>query len=423
LTTILDSEGRAENGVLIQADYVILRGVVVRGAGTHGIKVENRHDVVIEGCDVSGWGRRDPSDDPKKRPDLGAQLDSAIFCEGKDVERIVIQGNRLHHPRYTSNDWSEWSPFFKSNHPQGPKAVVFKPQTRGRHVIRHNDVYSDDAHLFNDLLLESNPAWPGNGLCRDSDIYGNRLSHAVDDAIELERGTRNVRVWGNYFDRAGIKTFSVRPCWEGPYYIFRNVVDRTHVPKGPTNYQEKDIPVGMFLVGAGRGPAGASSEARERGLGYIYHNTLLCPDGAGSERFLVGDFPQGVREPERWFVSRNNVAPTRPVRNVPNLPINDFFTTRGVSDHDLFTGDVDRPAAAGPGVRKGAPIYRPGHGRGDAGLYQLAPGSPGHDAGTVLPGFNDGFRGKAPDLGSQEDGDQPMIFGTRGWTSAAALDR
>ncbi len=420
--TVIDVEGRAEAAVRIRADYVILHGVVVKGGGTHGILVENRHDVVIEGCDVSGWGRLEPAADPAKRPDIGAQLDSGIFCEGRDVERVVIQGNRLHHPRWTSNDWSEWSPYFKSNHPQGPKAVVFKPQTRGRHVIRHNEVWSDDAHLFNDLLLESNPAWPGNGLNRDSDIHGNRLSHAVDDAIEIERGTRNVRVWGNYFDRAGIKTISVRPSWEGPYYIFRNVVDRSYVPKAKTSYQGRDIPVGMFIVGAGRGPAGASSEPRERGLGFVYHNTLLCPEGAGFERFLVADFPQGLVKPELWFVSRNNVAPTRPVRAVPNSPVNDFFTSQVITDYDLFTGPVDRPAAAGPHNVAGPPRFRAEHGTGPSGRYQLQPGSLGHDAGLVLPGFNDGFAGKAPDLGAHEDGAAPLVFGVAGWVPAVGAE-
>jgi hypothetical protein len=413
--TTVDVGNAADYGVVVRADRVVVRGLTIRGARIHGIYVENRRDVVIEGCDISGWGRPDPTDDPKKRPDLGAQLDSGIFCEGKDVERIVIQGNRIHHPRYTSNDWSEWSPFFRSNHPQGPKAIVFKPQTRGRHVIRHNTIDSDDAHLFNDILLESNPGWPGNGLNRDSDIYGNRLSHAVDDAVELERGTRNVRVWGNYFDRAGIKTFSVRPCWEGPYYLFRNVVDRAYVPSGRTAYRGREIPAGMFVVGGGRGPAGASAAKEERGVGYVYHNTLLCPDGAGQERFLVGDFPHGLREPERWFVSRNNVAVTRPIRTTPDVPINDFFTERVVADHDLFSGAVDRPAAAGPNCVKGRARWRTGHGSGDGGLYQLAAGSPGHDAGVVLPGFNEGYRGRAPDLGASEEDSPPMIFGIPGW--------
>lgn len=411
----IDVGNRADACIRIEADRVIVQGIVCAGARIHGIWVAGRKDVVIEGCDVSGWGRPDPTNDPRKRPDLGMQLDSGIFAEGPDVERLVIQGNRIHHPRHTSNDWSEWSPFFKSNHPQGPKAIVLKPQTRGNHVIRFNEVTSDDSHLYNDLLLESDPGWPGNGLGRDSDICGNLLTHGVDDAIEIERGTRNVRLWANYFDRAGMKTLSVRPCWEGPWYCFRNVVDRPYLPKGKTSYNGREVPAGMFIVGGGRGPAGAPSEPRERGLGYVFHNTLLCPEGAGFERFLVADFPQGLNKPERWFMSRNNLAPTRPVRAVPDTPINDFFTDRVVADFDLYSGIVDRAAAAGPGCVKGRPKFRPGHGSGPGGLYQLAEGSPGRAAGTPLPGFSEG----KPDLGAHETGAPPMVFGVRGWIPAA----
>jgi hypothetical protein len=35
------------------------------------------------------------------------------------------------------------------------------------------------------------------------------------------------------------------------------------------------------------------------------------------------------------------------------------------------------------------------------------------DAGEVLPGFNDGFAGKAPDLGAYEYGTQPPHYGPR----------
>jgi hypothetical protein len=45
------------------------------------------------------------------------------------------------------------------------------------------------------------------------------------------------------------------------------------------------------------------------------------------------------------------------------------------------------------------------------------------DSGIILPGFNDDFKGKAPDLGAFEVGNPPLVFGRRahlnfdeGWT-------
>jgi hypothetical protein len=45
--------------------------------------------------------------------------------------------------------------------------------------------------------------------------------------------------------------------------------------------------------------------------------------------------------------------------------------------------------------------------------FQLRPGSVAVDAGTVLPGINDGFTGTAPDLGALELGQSVPHYGPR----------
>ncbi|MGD2167114.1 MAG: hypothetical protein PVF63_03340, partial [Gammaproteobacteria bacterium] len=45
--------------------------------------------------------------------------------------------------------------------------------------------------------------------------------------------------------------------------------------------------------------------------------------------------------------------------------------------------------------------------------FRLRRNSAAIDAGVVLPGVNDGFRGDAPDLGALESGDDPPIYGPR----------
>ena len=61
----------------------------------------------------------------------------------------------------------------------------------------------------------------------------------------------------------------------------------------------------------------------------------------------------------------------------------------------------------------GAPLYQKGNGwQSEAnGLYQLAPESPGFDAGARIPNFNDDFTGAGPDVGAHEAGTPPMQFG------------
>ena len=43
--------------------------------------------------------------------------------------------------------------------------------------------------------------------------------------------------------------------------------------------------------------------------------------------------------------------------------------------------------------------------------YYLQPGTPGYDAGMLLPNFNDNYKGAAPDVGAYENGDVLIITG------------
>ena len=177
-----------------------------------GVRIGNQRNVVIEGCDIAGWGRRDPQAGKTLRlsgkdcvilPNLGLYLDAGIRIAGPDSTQIIVQGCRIHHPRYTANNWTQASPYFSKNgtlstHPQGADAIVFAERTGGRHVIRWNELDGGDYdHMFNDALLAAEPK--GNGFVGDGDIYGNRIAHCWDDGIEAERGERNMRIWGNHF--------------------------------------------------------------------------------------------------------------------------------------------------------------------------------------------------------------------------------
>lgn len=412
--TIFDAAGQADHCVVVEADYVILRGIACRGARIHGILIRNRHDVVIEESDISGWGRKETL--ASTRPyaeDLGVHLDSGIATEGPDVERIVIQGNRVHHPRYRSSNWTEWSPYFKSSHPQGPKAVLFGPPTKGNHVVRYNDFYSDADHMFNDILFEAiggpRGRSPGNGLVTDSDVYGNVLTDCWDDAIEVERGDRNVRVWGNYFSRI-FKSISAGWVWDGPVYIWRNVTDVKLEP----HKQGKGVDTMERRVAALLMPQQEPAAEGNSTVIYLYHNTVLCPPGQ-CDSLAAGNGYQDYTSEFTRLVSRNNILQTEEWA-VPGL-----FTFYRVSgrylseDYDLHNGAFDSPEMRGPHSIQGQPVFRTGHGGGDGGRYQLAAGSPGHDVGVRLPNFNDDFHGRAPDIGAHEHGGADMVFGTKAW--------
>ena len=422
--TTIDVANAADFCADIRAGFVILQGVTMRNARIHGLRIGNVKDVVIEGCDISGWGRKDPASTPALP--LQVQLDSGIYSEGKDVERIIIQGNKIHHPRYTANDWTQPSPFFKTNHPQGAKAVYFKPPTQGHHVIRFNEFYGDSEHMFNDVLFESDGGTspsPGNGLVRDSDIQGNLIADCVDDGIEIERGTRNIRIWGNVFDRAGIKTICACPWW-GPYYIFRNVVVRPYCPadpsKLPNDYCFPEL-MSVFLIGSGRGPNGAGVVPAERGMGYVYHNTMFAPPGQGTTFIVQPPSRPGTGTPpvegDVWLTLRNNIWMTEPFRLPDNYAIYRWGSTRPFLDYDLVNGPVVNAAAGGSHLLRGTPIFQAGSfdAASRARDARLAAGSPGIDGGVPIPNFNDNVGGNAPDCGAIEYGAPNPVVGVGLW--------
>jgi hypothetical protein len=198
-------------GIEINADYVILRGAEIRNASVHGVIIrKNRHDIVIEQCYIAFWGR---IGGPKTYGNLEGGSDSGIYAEA-GTGNLTIQRNLIEDPRGASNDW-------ETGHPDGPQGISII-ESLGGNVIRFNDIVSTEDHGFNDGIGGGNNfSFTGN-INRDSDIHGNIIRNAWDDAIESEGGNMNVRIWGNFihFFYNGIATASTS---KGPLYVFRNV--------------------------------------------------------------------------------------------------------------------------------------------------------------------------------------------------------
>jgi hypothetical protein len=401
--TTIDVQNASDNNVTISAPYVIVRGLTLKGARINGIELtKGAHDVIIEGNDVSGWGRYYTTSGGSNGWKIGVDMDSGIraSCDksGADasLQRILIQRNRIHDPRYGANSWS-WG------HPAGPQGITFS-YCGGNHVIRYNEITSSDPkHYFNDAIGGEDNFSATGFPNHDTDIHGNLISGVWDDGIEAEGGNRNVRIWGNYLDRTGTGIAST-VTHHGPLYIFRNVYNRNRM-------MSERVP-----DADDRGPFAKAGSSDKFGGGrrYVFHNTLLqapplpgaaLTSGAGSG--LQGQ----ANQPLTNTVSRNNIwhiwKPHWPsVLQTPSGGGNDV-------DFDLYNGVIEANAGAEVHGIKGTPTYAAGHGwqSGAGGLYQLAPSSPGYDKGMKIPNFNDDYRGAAPDMGAHEGGSPPMQFG------------
>src|SRR5262249_47051202 len=144
-TATIDGADQLDQCIEVTASFVILRGLTLRRAKTHGIVLgEGSHDVVIEECDISGWGRI-------AKDGWGVDLDSAVYSRYQPLTRVVVQRNRIHHPRSNSNTWQEFREGGGGKHPMGAQAICFV-DSAGNHVFRYNEFTTDDDHFANDIF-------------------------------------------------------------------------------------------------------------------------------------------------------------------------------------------------------------------------------------------------------------------------------
>jgi len=391
--TTIDPENFRDYNIVVEANYVIVRGFELKNAARHAILIRaEAHDVVIEDCRITYWGR---SGGPRSFGNTGGS-DSAVYAE-KGTAGIIVQHNLMEHPRGASNDWD-------TGHPNGPQGISLI-NSRGGNIIRYNTIRSTEDHGFNDAIGGGSNYSNAGSPNRDSDIYGNIITNVWDDAIESEGANMNVRIWGNYIDQT-FQHIATASTTFGPLYIFRNIfglIRRTHLN-----------PLGGSMIKIGE------RDPYIGGIKYIYHNTALQPRGA---------FSVFSGHPCTNNVTRNNIFDcpgTLTGNREPVIPSD--------LDYDLFTGIHLVPGYEKNGIRA-KPAFvesynlefypaptttkiewgrtttvHDGNQLTVTDKVMTIP-NPVIDSGVRLPNFNDGFSGKGPDLGAFERGTSPLGFG------------
>jgi hypothetical protein len=380
--------------IVVEAGYVIIRGLELKNAAIHGVLIkEGVQNVVVEDCRITGWGRLG-----------GARVwgvftgsDSAVFAEN-DSGHLVVQRNLIEYPRSGANDW-------ESGHPSGPQGITLI-NSRGGNIIRYNTIRSTDDHGFNDGIGGgSNYSFKGSPN-RDSDIYGNIVSHCWDDAIESEGANANVRIWSNYIHHTFVHVATATTAM-GPLYLFRNVFGESRI-----SHQD---PSGGMMIKTGMNRVTIDGERVSTGLGYrfIFHNTALQPKGA-LDVFSSHELHNAV--------TRNNILYSRG-RAYPRergAPANDFQNDLtggylgGGFIRSMFVPANGLEWYLAPSVERiqwGRVEYtRNGKQFAITDPVVRAP-NPAIDKGVRLPGFNDDYGGAAPDIGAFENGRPPLRFG------------
>jgi len=142
-------------------------------------------------------------------------------------------------------------------------------------------------------------------------------------------------------------------------------------------------------------------------LNKVYHNTVLVdPESARSTASIV--IPKRA-EPKKWWTRH----PTLPVQNEDTLVFNNaahLIADRGGTP--IFASDNVSHNAILPRSLRGV-FADAGKEALASGTFDLrpAPSSPLIDAGRLMPGITDEYRGKAPDAGAYESGGERWIAG------------
>lgn len=285
-SAVIDVKKQYELCVKIKRSYIIVRGLTLRGASEHGVRINPRqHHIVVEQCDIADWGSPEPGHEP-----FGQSQHSGIFADGDGFHpyHIVIQDNLIHHPSYGANYPGQSGA--RGAGSRGPKAITLM-RGGGVYVIRHNAIYSDSAHYFSDGMGEwRNFSFEGFPS-RESDIHHNYISHCWGDAIEAEGGNQNVRIWANYTTHCSFHVSTANTNL-GPLYIWRNVSGITAVKPGVYGTDW-----GRFYDSGHPDP----SEEIPRGVIYFFHNTLT--------QTLYQGKPAGARLPifTKQVIAKNNL--------------------------------------------------------------------------------------------------------------------
>jgi hypothetical protein len=283
------------------------------------------------------------------------------------------------------------------------------------HVIARNAIayFHDGIGISTYGTPESDPHRRASSI----DIYGNDIHMMNDDFVETDGGVHNVRVFQNRGVNAAHGGYSSQPTFGGPIYFFRNLL--YHVPSGVA-FKFSAKPAGLF----------------------VWHNTIIgeqtARDPYANAHFRNNLF-LGRDTPERGVMTWSNATAAF------SSDYNGFRPNHGVKAQYAWlapasgSGSIYEPKPADWKAFATLAELRAATGQETHGLevdfdifeklsppnpasrhavyhamdlnFRLKPGSKAVDAGMPIPGVNDGFIGRAPDLGALEVGAPEQKYG------------
>jgi hypothetical protein len=299
----------------------------------------------------------------------------------------------------------------------GPNGSEYAVKLYGQgHVVAYN--YIANWHDGIDVATYGNPDGTPREV-RDRvpvsiDFYNNDIFNMGDNCIEMDGGAHNIRVFRNRCFNVIAGALSATPLIGGPAYFFQNVVYNT-TTGGVLKYgtAANILTYQNTFVG----------NVRTDAPNQFFRNNLIIGDGNTTPVFAVSSFTNlsssdyngfrpsaGADHTFEWNTPKlgvNGVAAT-PLEQRRFSTLDAYRRATGQDAHSLVVDFDTFLKVTVPDRKDIQRLYSPGDFD-----FSLAPGSAVIDAGMVLPTINDGFTGRAPDLGALERGAPQPHYGPR----------
>jgi hypothetical protein len=257
------------------------------------------------------------------------------------------------------------------------------------------------------------------------DFYNNDISNTNDNCLEMDGGSRNVRYFRNRCFNSANSGLSIDPGFGGPFYFFQNVYYNqtgglggcgdacagllfyqntiiSEVHGGGSNMHFlNNLIVATESAGAGRGGSGVGSVF---GVNTMTNYTTSDYNGFYPDPRETAQF-QWASPPPNVMADYSFDHPTVK-RDFKTLQ--EYSAATGQDTHSVLIGLDTFNKITLLDRNNLSKLYKPSDYD-----FTLKAGSKAIDAGIVLPTINDGFTGKAPDLGALEYGVEPPHYGPR----------
>jgi hypothetical protein len=284
------------------------------------------------------------------------------------------------------------------------------------HVIAHNAI----AYFHDGIGISTYGTPPRDPEAQASsiDICNNDLHLFNDDFVETDGGVHNVRVMNNRGVNAAQGGYSSQPGFGGPIYFIGNIL--YHVPTGVA-FKFSAKPAGLFVY---HNTIIGEQVLREPSANVHFRNNLFLGTDhpgrgimawANATDAFSSDYNgfrpnQGVGAQYNWLAPApgQRLYEPRPEDWKSFATLASFRAATGQETHGLEIDFGDFEGLAPPDPASRHVVYHA------ADLnFRLKPTSKAVDAGELIPTINEGFTGRAPDLGALEVGKPLPRYGPR----------